>query len=535
MFNKTDINRKYFEDKNFKRLMSRLYTYFSKSHDYKVGKDEEQLCELVMKSIYTHNNPSEDETRVTFIKRLNRLCYNELLQIVTNKVTELSEINTTQDLIRNVDISGDEGNVVQNSIANFPKPMMAGQQNNDVTDHYDTITKERSTEIQQLKKEIPKFDIEMDKNNQDILKAYEETQKKYEEDRKMFDASQKVITTEDGDHIPTTKKEPEFPLASNIDTDQDLLIQDNDAKIIDTKALAKNELLINQPKQFEEVINNIYGKTTKDYYIVIDSRDRNHDLFPNPNNYQVEFDNVLRSVISIELISAELPVVQYNINANNNILHFNEGGSTLVAEIVIGQYDAINDLRLAVQNALNAADGSSADYTVSISTITRKLTITKGSGTFGLEFVGDSEVFVEGQTRTKYIANSIGAVIGFSRSDLTGSLTYTGNNQYNLTGENYVLLYIKELENLESVSGNATIHDTFTKINLDSSSNNIKFYKQLDEYISRVTFTPPLASIGQMIIKFYNYNGTLYDFGGREHSLHFKITVFNQPMNYFQG
>ena len=62
-----------------------------------------------------------------------------------------------------------------------------------------------------------------------------------------------------------------------------------------------------------------------------------------------------------------------------------------------------------------------------------------------------------------------------------------------------------------------------------------KFYKQLDEYISRITFTPPLASIGQMIVKFLNYNGSLYDFGGREHSLYFKITTFNQPMKYFQG
>ena len=71
-----------------------------------------------------------------------------------------------------------------------------------------------------------------------------------------------------------------------------------------------NSLLIQQPKQFKKVIQDLYDTNKKDYYILVDSRDRNHDLYLNPNNYQVEFDNVLRSVISIELISAELPAVQ---------------------------------------------------------------------------------------------------------------------------------------------------------------------------------------------------------------------------------
>lgn len=540
MFNKSDINKKFFEVKNFNRLMTILYSHFYKSYNYEVGDDEGQLCELVMKSIYSHSTPEQTENRVTFIKRLNRLCVNELIRIITSK---MNEINNTPDLVRD-ELLVEEGNIVQNNIANFPKPMpaaqmLAGHTNNDVAQHYDQLTKERGQQFKEkLDVEIPKFELEMDESNKDILKAFEETQQKFDQDRKLYEESEKVITTEDGD-ILLPKKEhklpPPLPSASNIDSDQDLLIQDNDSKIINSKDINDNALLINQPKQFEKVIKDIYNTNTKDYYIVIDSRDRNHDLFANPNNYQVEFDNVLKSIISIELISAELPTVQYNINANNNLLHFNQGGDTLIAEVVIGQYDLVTDLRDAIQTALNTATDSEGDYTVTISTVTRKFTITKGSGTFELEFLGDSEVFVEGQTRTKYLTNSIGSIIGFSRIDLSGALTYTGTNQYSLSGENYVLLYIKELENLESVSGNATIHDTFTKINLDSTSNNVKFYNQLDEYISRVIFTPPLASIGQMIIKFYNYNGTLYDFGGREHSLYFKITTFNQPINYFQG
>lgn len=538
MFNKSEIQRKYFEQKNFQRLMFRIYEYFNKKYNYKVSKDEEELCRLVMESSYAHNNPEKTETRVAYIKRLNRISINELMRIISSK---LNEINSTSDQVRD-EILIDQGNEMQKRAATFEKPLPAGEKNTDVVSNFDFVNQKRNEEIKDtIPRTKPQFALEMEKNNEDILKAFEETQKKFEEERKEFENSKKLITDPNGNEItyhkdinPPPNNEPQAANESDGSNIEKVITEEN--KIIKSEDFKKNELIIPQPKQYATVMKNIYDTTTKDYYIVIDSRDRNNDLYPNTNNYQIEFDNVLKSVISIELVSAELPVVQYNINPNNNVLYFDEGGDELQAVIQQGQYDTIADLATGVQDALNNAVDSSMDYTVTYSTITRKITITKGSGIFNMRFVGETENFVHEQTRTKYPVGSIGPVLGFSRNDLTGALSYTGDNQYNLSGENYVLLYIKELENLESVSGNSVIHDTFTKINLDSNSNNnMKFYKQLDEYISRVSFTPPLASIGQMIIKFYNYDGSLYDFGGREHSLYFKITCFNQPTEYFQG
>ena len=527
MFSKSEINNKYFEERNFNRLMERLFNYFNKSYNYKVGKDEEVLCRLVMKSMYQHINPENKETRVNYIKRLNRQSLNEIIKIVKSK---MNEINNTPDIVRN-DINIIEGNSRQNTIANFPGPKIPVN-NEEISKNFEKISKERDINSnKRLPVEIPKFQMITEEDNQDITKAFEEVQKNFEEDRKKYEASQKIEKDNLGNDIFLDKPINSEPSASNIDNSQDLIIRD-ESKIINSKDFEKNELIIPQPKQYAKVLQDTYNTLTKDYYIVIDSRDRNYDIYPNPNNYQVEFDNVLRAVTSIELISAEIPAVQYNINSNNNILHIDETGTTLQAEIEIGQYDDIDDLRAAIQTALNTV---SSNYTVTVSTITRKFTITNGSTNFELLFEGDSEVFVQGQTRTKYLENSIGPIIGFSRTDLSGAATYTGDNQYNLSGENYVLLYIKELENLESVSGNSTIHDTFTKINLDSETSNVKFYRHMDEYISRVSFTPPMASIGQMIIKFYNYDGSLYDFSGRDHSLYFKITTFNQATEYYQG
>ena len=534
MFNKTDIERKFFEEKNFNRLMKYLFDYFQDKYKYRVGKDEEELCVMMMNTVYSHENPGDRETRVEFLKRINKVCMSRMITMISKK---LDELMNTPDMVKD-DILIERGNEVQSNALNFPRAEMnhKGSMNGDVGQHYSMLIKERDDETKEEVLMRPKFEKDMEKSNEDVFKAFEETQKKFEEDRKNYEMTQKVISKNGGaELIIKDFDEAEAPKASNIDDSDGNLISDNN-ELISKKDLEENKLIIPQPPQFKKVIQDIYDTRTKIYNMVVDSRDRNHDLFPNPNNYHIEIDNELRDILAIELISAELPAVQYNINENNNLLYFNEGGDSMIAEIAIGQYDDINVLSTAIQTALNSTIGSSGDYSVSVSSLTRKFTLSKGSGTFNLEFLGDNETFVHDQTRTVYKEKNIGPVIGFSRRDLTGLLSYTGDNQYNINGETYILMYIKELENMESVSGNKTIHDSFTKINIgDKSSNNIKFYTQLNEYISRVTFTPPLMKLSQMIIKFYNYDGSYYDFGGREHSLFFKIETFNQPKEYFQG
>ena len=535
MFNKTDIERKFFEEKNFNRLMKYLFDYFQDSYKYRVGKDEEELCVMMMNTVYSHEEPGAGETRISFLKRINKICMSRMITMISSK---LDELMNTKDDVRD-DILIERGDEVQSNALNFPRAQMnhKGSMNGDVGNHYDMLMKERSGETKEEVLMRPKFEKEMEESNEDVFKAFEETQRKFEEDRKNYEMTQKIVSKNGGTEmiIKDADDIPSGPTAANIDNDGDKLIMDNN-ELISKKDLEENKLIIPQPPQFKKVIQDIYDTKTKNYNMVVDSRDRNHDLYPNPNNYQIEIDNELRDILAIELISAELPAVQYNINENNNLLYFNEGGDTLIASVEVGQYDDVNVLAAAITTALNSADDSSGDYSVSVSSLTRKFTLTKGSGTFNLEFLGDNETFVHDQTRSVYKEKNLGPVIGFSRRDLSGQLSYTGDNQYNINGETYILMYIKELENMESVSGNKTIHDSFTKINIgDKSSNNIKFYTQLNEYISRVTFTPPLMKLSQMIIKFYNYDGSYYDFGGREHSLFFKIETFNQPKEYFQG
>ena len=55
---------------------------------------------------------------------------------------------------------------------------------------------------------------------------------------------------------------------------------------------------------------------------MIDSRDRNVDLYPKNNDFIIELDEPINDVSELELVSANMPINSYNINEHNNRLYF---------------------------------------------------------------------------------------------------------------------------------------------------------------------------------------------------------------------
>ena len=75
------------------------------------------------------------------------------------------------------------------------------------------------------------------------------------------------------------------------------------------------------------------------------------------------------------------------------------------------------------------------------------------------------------------------------------------------------------------------IYNSFAKITLTSNLNETRFYS-MNEYLTKKTFNPPLSRLSQLFIKFKKYDGSLYDFGGIEHSLFFKVTTLIQSQGF---
>lgn len=58
------------------------------------------------------------------------------------------------------------------------------------------------------------------------------------------------------------------------------------------------------------------------YTFLVDSKDRNRNLYKNPNHYVIDFDVPFKNVIGLEVIDASIPRTMYNVDVTNNILYF---------------------------------------------------------------------------------------------------------------------------------------------------------------------------------------------------------------------
>ena len=76
-------------------------------------------------------------------------------------------------------------------------------------------------------------------------------------------------------------------------------------------------------------------KIVSKHTIIVDSRARDYNLYPEPNDYLIDLMEPHRNVERIELIAAMMPKTEYNINSENNLLIVNIGG-TVVNNIIIG-------------------------------------------------------------------------------------------------------------------------------------------------------------------------------------------------------
>ena len=63
------------------------------------------------------------------------------------------------------------------------------------------------------------------------------------------------------------------------------------------------------------------SKIISKHNIIVDSRQRDYSIYPDPNTYLVNLSEPHRNVERIELIAAMVPKTEYNINSENNLLH----------------------------------------------------------------------------------------------------------------------------------------------------------------------------------------------------------------------
>lgn len=122
-----------------------------------------------------------------------------------------------------------------------------------------------------------------------------------------------------------------------------------------------NESIVINPKEYKETLK----KYIRKYDLLIDSKDRDLTLFKE-NKYQIDLDEPIHNVFSIELLNAIIPNSDYIINNSNNLLYFEENNTEQYITIPIGNY-SLSELGSEIQTQLNNT-GTSL-YSVSTSNI----------------------------------------------------------------------------------------------------------------------------------------------------------------------
>lgn len=256
-----------------------------------------------------------------------------------------------------------------------------------------------------------------------------------------------------------------------------------------------------------------FGDYEKYTRVVIDSRIRDQNLYPNANNYEIPFDDDINDVITAELIYIDIPFTVYLINQYFNKLFINYNGSDYIITIDTGDYD-YSTLQVQIQNKLDTILGTNAI----IIAYNPKLDSYTFTSTHPFTFNFQNQI------------NTIGTIIGFKINKnyiASGTGPYTLNSEFrrNFEYNNYIIMDIDQFDLLKSIDRD--LNKTFAVIpkNYDvlSLSDNPKYIKK---------FSPPIGRMTKIRIHLYDRFGNEYDCQNKDHRFELLLKSHKQRRKY---
>lgn len=253
------------------------------------------------------------------------------------------------------------------------------------------------------------------------------------------------------------------------------------------------------------------------YRYIIDSRDRNANVYPNPAKYTIKLDEGLTDVISAELILTDFKFNEYNVTRYNNVLYTVSGTEYVLPHgVYIGE---------TIASALT----DTTPFTVTYNGTNRKLTFTSDTDVV-LKFKADSPKRYDMDTFVDvYPNNSMGKLLGFGvdNYELTAGASFEAPYSVDLENEHYIIMYMQQAKTYQSK--NNTAHNAYAIINkLESTSNGLVMFNNA---VSK-SFNPPIANLTNLVFKFCDYHGNLYDFQNKEHRFEIVFTSLKQTRSY---
>ena len=129
----------------------------------------------------------------------------------------------------------------------------------------------------------------------------------------------------------------------------------------------------------------------------------------------------------------------------------------------------------------------------------------------------------------EYPNKSVGKLLGFSIDNyiLTANTPLEAPYMIDLETETYIIMYMQQAKMYQSKNNKA--HNAFAIINkMENNSNGLVMY---NNNVMK-SFNPAIANLSNLVFKFCDYKGNLYDFQNREHRFEIVFTCFKQTRCY---
>jgi len=265
--------------------------------------------------------------------------------------------------------------------------------------------------------------------------------------------------------------------------------------------------------------------------VAVNSRDRNASADYYSGNFRWTFQRPLKDVVSVELVNGAIPADLYTIATDWNRFTFGEAQSkSWVITLTPGQYTP-TELATELQTNLNSLVSPFNTYTVSYSVTTRRITITRATGTadFTLYFRTSPYADVyDTYSKALTSVNNPGRILGFEWDDYTSvggtivapnrvdTYMFTQKAYLHITADNSV-----ELNRLEMGAGRKScfhiIHfqETYGYYSLNKDTHTPIFYSS----------PAPIARMATMTISLRDEFYRVLDLANHDYTLMFEITV----------
>lgn len=242
------------------------------------------------------------------------------------------------------------------------------------------------------------------------------------------------------------------------------------------------------------------------YYVHVDSKNRDSNLFPYGNNYVLNFINPLKNVKRVELVSAKIPNSMYNLTNGSNIMSTNTFPNISISPGFYNSQSLSSELSLRISDSeIIQYQQSEGKFIYLTNDPTSTLTIhsTELSKLLGLK---------KDHTYTVYTTDGVYGYMYGIKSERV--VDFSLNEYVFLDIEEFRTPYFEDLKSIPSSGLNA--RNMFAAIPLDVQSTQIKTFKESSDYF--ISMEVPRQTVSRLTIHWYDKDLNPLNFQGFENN-----------------